>query len=270
MARAHPTIAIGLPRFMPREPDGFAEFAISRGAGATAPRPVRVSRVLAAALKTIDGEEATLGLVRCLSAGTREWLLQKVAALFRPRQDWFEGDCTVCSARYDVALDLAELPAKPCGAGFPTVAVETSLGRRLFDAPNGFDEETLARSHVAGDPRRRLAGLCGLSDDAQAEAARFDLADLDRIDAALDEATPQPSERSATRCPSCGHATEAAIEPLSFAFPSEISLLREVHRIAAHYHWSEDAILSLPTRRRRQYLSIIGSERRRLQTARPR
>ena len=261
MTRAVPTLPIGLPSFMIQEPNGITEFMIGQGAAASASRPVRMTRVLTAALKTIDGERATVEFVRRLSSGSREWLLQKVAALFRPRDDWFEGACTRCGGRYDIALDVGDLPAKPAGAGFPFARVETSLGTRDFEVPNGADEEAVA---VGGDddPVRRLVGSCGLSEAAQEEAARFNADDLSRIDAALDEASPQPTERSATRCPSCGHPTEAAIEPLAFAFPTEIGLLREVHQLAGQYHWSEEAILALPTRRRRQYLALIRAERR--------
>lgn len=268
MVRTFPTLAIGLPRFSLREPDGMAEFAIGRGAAAALPRPQRVTHVLIAAIKTIEGQDASADFVRRLSSGTREWLLQKVAALFRPRDDWFEGTCTVCGSQYDIALNIGDLPTKPAGLHFPVVDVATSLGRRRFDVPNGTDEEAVPLQKHGADPRRSLAALCGLADDAEKEAALFTDDDLDRIDTALDEASPQPSDRSATRCPSCGHATEAAIEPLDFAFPTEMALLKEIHQLAQQYHWSEEAILSLPTRRRRQYLAIIRSERRSVQPGR--
>jgi hypothetical protein len=262
MSRPFPTLPIGLPKFSVREPDGVAELAIARGAAASLPRPMRVTGVLTAALKSIDGEEATAEVVRRLSSGTREWLLQKVASLFRPRDDWFQAACTTCGAQYDLTLDLGALPAKPEGQGFPTVTVDTTLGPRHFDVPNGTDEEALSADPAEEDPTRRLVGLCGLAEDAAAEATLLADADIDAIDEALDAAAPQPSDRSASRCPSCGHPTEAEIEPLAFAFPSEIALLRDVHQIAARYHWNEDAILSLPTRRRRQYLALIRSDGR--------
>ena len=34
------------------------------------------------------------------------------------------------------------------------------------------------------------------------------------------------------------------------------TLYEELHRIALHYHWSERAILRLPTSKRRRYLRL--------------
>ena len=269
MSRALPTLPISLPRFALRPSNGVAELAIAWGAASGASRPQRVTRVLAAALECIDEAAVSNELLLRLSAGTREWLLQKVAALFRPANDWFEAGCSVCGARYDFPLDLAAMPTKPAGAGFPVVSIETSIGPRLFDLPNGADEEAFARSGTADDPRRLFAGLCGLSADADGEARQLSEADLLLLDQGFDAAAPQPSDRSATRCPDCGQITEATIEPLAFAFPSEIGLLREVHRLAGHYHWTEDTILALPTRRRRQYLALIRADASGRRTGRP-
>ena len=37
------------------------------------------------------------------------------------------------------------------------------------------------------------------------------------------------------------------------------TLYEELHRIAIHYHWSERAILRLPTSKRRRYLRLLES-----------
>jgi hypothetical protein len=37
------------------------------------------------------------------------------------------------------------------------------------------------------------------------------------------------------------------------------SLYEELHLIAIHYHWSERAILRLPTSKRRRYLRLLES-----------
>ena len=34
-------------------------------------------------------------------------------------------------------------------------------------------------------------------------------------------------------------------------------MLEDIHRLASRYHWSEDAILRLPLRRRLAYLQLI-------------
>ncbi|MBN8471788.1 hypothetical protein JYJ95_35225 [Corallococcus exiguus] len=37
-------------------------------------------------------------------------------------------------------------------------------------------------------------------------------------------------------------------------------MLHDVHRLAAHYHWSEDQILRLKLPRRAAYLALIEAE----------
>lgn len=260
MARLSPTLPIGRPAFALNAADGATELAIGTAAGGRGSRPERVTAVLAAALATVDGVQATGERVRELSSGTREWLLQQVGALFRPRQDWFEGRCPGCGHAYDLQVQLGELPVKPEGRGFPVVRVITSLGPRVFDVPNGADEERLARQG-GGDRRRQLLALCGHADTAVSEAERFTEADIGRIDAALDEVAMQPADHTHVTCPECGLESDARIDPTAFAFPHEASVLGEVHRIAAAYHWGEDQILRLPSRRRRQYLGLIRADK---------
>lgn len=260
MPRGVTTYPAAQPAFELARLTGAVELRLAEAVAAARARPAKVTGVLAALLRRLDGQVAAAETLRSLASGTREWLLQRAAARFRPAQDWLSADCQVCGTRYDLALDIAALPMKPAGAGFPTVAVETSLGQRLFEAPNGTHETAVARQRLTGEAaRRHLAALCGLDADSRAAAERFDAEDLERIDAALEALSPEAVSTLASRCPNCEAETQAWLDPLDYAFPRLEPLLREVHRIAANYHWSEAEILALPTARRRRYLALIGS-----------
>ena len=169
--------------------------------------------------------------------------------------------CGACGARFDVQASVAEAPRTPASAGFPVAEVETSLGPRLFEAPNGAHEEAFARRRD-GDPRRVFAALCGLSLEAETEAIRFKPEDLARIDAGLEAISPEIADGVDVVCPECGGAGRVRIDLLAFAFPSSEDVLREVHLIAAAYRWSERAILDLPPGRRRAYARLVRTDRR--------
>jgi hypothetical protein len=260
MVRAPVTHASAFPDSGFRPLSGAVELAVAEAAAAAATRPERVTAVLAAIYDQIAGEQATPALIRRLSAGTREWLLQRAALRFRADLNWFEAPCQACGAAYDLALSVAAAPRKPAGPDFPVTTVETSLGPRRFEAPCGMHEEAAAR-RLDGDPRRSFAALCGLADDAGTEAARFDEDDLAQIDAALEELSPDVASSAAAVCPSCGAETAARMEPLRFTFPRPIDVLAETHLLASAYHWSEDRILALSPARRRDYAELILHDR---------
>ncbi|NLE80504.1 MAG: hypothetical protein GX610_13135, partial [Rhodococcus sp.] len=147
------------PRF--RTLDGRAELAVAEAAEADTGRPQRVTAIIAALYEAIDGQPCDATLARRLCVGTRKWLLQHAVRRFGSDARWFEARCPSCTAPFDLECDLADAPRTAAGTGFPVVEIATSLGPRQFEAPNGKHEERLADMHFA-DPRRTLAGLCGL------------------------------------------------------------------------------------------------------------
>jgi hypothetical protein len=260
MARALVTHPSAFPEARFRPLSGAVELAVAEAAAAPATRPERVTGVLAAIYDEVAGEPATPPLIRRLSAGTREWLLQRAALRFRSDLKWFEALCQACGGAYDLAMSVAAAPRKPPGSEFPVTTVETSLGPRLFEAPSGVHEEAAARG-PGDDPRRSFAALCGLADDAGTEASCFDEDDLARIDAALEELSPDVASSATAVCPSCGSETAARMEPLRFTFPRPMDVLAEAHLLASAYHWTEDRILALSPARRRDYAELILHDR---------
>lgn len=86
----------------------------------------------------------------------------------------------------------------------------------------------------------------------------------DTINDALEEADPLVGFSLTAHCPHCRHGGHHAIslEELSLRelHKSQLNLLQTIHSLAAHYHWSEQQILSIPVWRRSHYLSLIEKE----------
>ncbi len=260
MPRAAATMLSAFPEVRFRALDGHAELAVAEAAASGGSRPARVTRIIAAMCEEVGGEPADAATVRRISAAGREWLLQRTALRFFGGADWFEARCADCGARFDLRMSLSDVPHADPGPGYPVAEVETSLGLRTFEAPNGGHEEAFAR-YRDEDPRRVFAAICGLSERAEAEAIRFDAQDLGRIDAAIEAISPEIADSVEATCPDCGTVAKARIDPFGFAFPSAGDLLREVHLIATAYHWSEASILSLSQARRRSYVDLIRQDR---------
>ncbi|WP_238366283.1 hypothetical protein [Mesobacterium pallidum] len=259
--RAPDTLAVAFPSALPRVLTGRVELELADALTPRLPRPQRVTAVLTALFDRVGGEAATPSLLWRLATGARAHLLLRAARAFFPARGWFSGRCDGCGGEYDLHLDLGQVPRSEPLEGYPLVTVQTSLGPRRFEVPNGLTEDHLSRDSTAD--RRTLAGLTGLSDRAQAEAARFTPGDLAAIEAALDEATPDVAEEIQSTCPDCGAGVSARLDPLDFAFPAPDRLDREIFLIARCYGWDEPTILALPSARRRRHAAMIAADGRR-------
>lgn len=258
-ARVPDTLTVAFPSHQPRPMTGVLELELAAAISPRFTRPERVTGVLSTVFSRIGGAAAKRSEVRRLTSGAREWLLQRAAGLFWSETGWFQSHCAACGEAFDITATLHDAPRKPAGEGFPVVAVDTSLGLRTFEAPNGLHEEALARE-TAADATRALLAQCALSMTALEDAAAFTADDIARIAAALEAACPDVADEVVTTCPACNGKTTARLDPLSFAFPTTDALLRDAHLIAATYHWSEDAILDLPSRRRSAYAALIRAD----------
>lgn len=257
--RAPHTLAVAYPTALARPLTGHVELALGQVSSARMLRPDRVSAVLEAVFERIGGADVTVGLLERLTSGARAWLLAKAAHLFLPGTRWFQASCTSCGEAYDLSLSLANLPRAPKTDAFPVVEVETSLGSRRFEVPNGRVERALA----ACEPDDALRVLAHETSLDGAVVAEFSHADLEAIEAALDAASPDIADEIVTICPTCEAETTTRFDPLEFAFPKPGRLFQDIHVLAQAYGWREAEILDLPSDRRRLYADLIRRERRR-------
>ena len=85
------------------------------------------------------------------------------------------------------------------------------------------------------------------------------------IDKAMQEFDPLVNFRTIVYCPYCKtqHAYEIDLQETALRClrQAQEHLVQDVHRLALHYHWSEEQILSLPVWRRQHYLVLLEEER---------
>ena len=81
---------------------------------------------------------------------------------------------------------------------------------------------------------------------------------LDQIEQQLEEGSPAIADEVISQCPYCGTDVKLTLSFISGLLEQE-SVLQDIHQIAMHYHWSQEAITALPRRRRKQYIKMINA-----------
>jgi len=172
-----------------------------------------------------------------------------------------------CGRRLDIRFDLSsvDLPALPDRAdgvidlpGGRVVRYRLPLASDQAElhgaAPAALESAFLDRCVASGDDR----ALGGAELLEQPAAVRAEV--VRRIVAAspeLDLAVP-------LTCPSCARPFRFVFDPvmslLAELKASRAELVKQVHRLALGYHWSQSEILGLPRPLRHEYLAILADE----------
>jgi hypothetical protein len=210
---------------------------------------------------------------RALTVGDREALLLHLRRLTL-------GDdlaCTLicpapgCGQRMALELRANDLLLSPYADARPSY--ETSLSSEgvtyqvRFRLPTGEDQE--AAAELARRDTARAAGLLlercvqhVLADGRERAPDGLSVAVVDAISAAIAERDPQAELELSVTCPECATTLTVLFDTTSFFLREldhrAVRLLREVHTLALHYHWSERDILCLSPRRRAGYLALLA------------
>jgi hypothetical protein len=225
--------------------------------------PEVVSCVLATAVESIGGSPCSLELAENLTVPDRQYLLLCLGRLLHGDDFWTSVRCGHCDAWFDLRLSRSRLPIKHAGAGFPFVELDCAGHRVRLRVPTGADQYHLLGQSDAAAVRLLLRRCIVLVDESVPNLDFAELVcdgDLARIEVLLDEAAPDVGTRVQTRCPECDTEQVVEVDPYAAARWQTDDLYREVHVIAARYHWAESEILSLPRDRRHRYLRLIDEE----------
>jgi len=171
--------------------------------------------------------------------------------------------CPSCSGRVEMTVDAAELRASARHAE-TELALDSGEYQVRFRPPNS--QDVVAAGAAEPEERRDvILRRCVVTVEragAPAEPEDLPLELAERVVAEMRHADPLADVLLALSCPFCGHQWRAAFDIAVFLW-TEIEaaagrLLREVHRLAAAYGWSEGAILALSPMRRQYYLAMVG------------
>ena len=182
------------------------------------------------------------------------------------------ADCPACGDSLELAFDAREIGA---GADLPALMPPDPAAPRRFGRdgweltyrlPTAGDLAAIDPSRGTAEARRTLRDACLIAavdpDGSLASAGDVPPAVLDAWEADLAEADPDAETRLDLTCPACGHRFAPLFDAVAHAWAAVDTLarrlLREVHRLAGAYGWSEAEILALSPTRRRAYLEQLG------------
>lgn len=243
-----------------RELSGSEELTSVRG-GAVAASELLESLIVETPGPTLRREE-----LWALSLGQRDRLLAAVHA--RHFGDRVESvvDCSSCRNPFAVDFSLAALVSATLGAQAPTALDErgqlTLADGTRIRLPSAEDERAVQALPPA-EAALELLHRCAPEGIA--------LADSESLQALIAQAGPVLDLELPARCALCQKEQSIHFDIVSFFFASLRNerplLLREIHRLAMAYQWSQEAILRLPRSQRRAYVALVEADRGRLRAA---
>ncbi|GGX79813.1 hypothetical protein GCM10007160_04040 [Litchfieldella qijiaojingensis] len=224
-----------------------------------APPPYAVSALLRACLRDTDGNRVGAEQVWQWSVASRlQGLLAVVMATDAGDLD-VSTECRHCHQPLGFELPLQRFvhtpPDEPLSCRLDNgewfeVRLPTGQDQRRWLEQGGADAETMACDLVVG-----------ASEDGDWSEDR-----LAAMEAALERADPFTALDLEAECPECQasiqHPFNLEATLLQRLQGVLTELLRNVHRLATAYHWSEAEILSLPIQRRDFYLACLSREGR--------
>jgi hypothetical protein len=240
--------------------------------GADDPNPFRAALQLLAAstreLGALRGAQITPALLGRLLPADRDYMLLHLNRLSFGDERYQTIECpqATCGRRIDVrfALSSAEPPeiAGPAGG-----TIELADGRRVrfrlpvasdqVDlhglAPSALEAGFLQRCVIHERDHVRWSELMAMPAPVRADVVKRILAASPEMDLAVPLA-----------CLECERPFRFVFDPvLSLLAELEASrkdLIKQVHRLALGYHWSQSEILGLPRTLRHEYLNLLQAE----------
>ncbi len=218
--------------------------------------PQSVTSVLCACLRDANQQAPSADQIWLWPITTRlQGLLTVVRATHNSPLS-VDTECPACQERLSFELPLEDfLQDNPKEALHCALANGDSVQLRV---PSGLDQQRwLQQGDI--DPKAIVQDLL-IDVDALSSVEHG----MENIEAALKEADPLTSLELETQCPDCQ-------TNIRYPFNLEMNLLqrlravlsdtlRNVHRLALSYHWSEAEILNLPLQRRDFYLACLRRE----------
>jgi hypothetical protein len=224
-------------------------------------RPGYVTQALTAALESIGRIPADDQVVSDLCVADRQYLMLRLDAILNGELMWLKVGCRQCESPFDVEVKRCDLPVKPAGKQYPFVTLSIRDREIRLKVPTGKDQAAIETNNKE-EAMAQLLKRCitsvngGLPEQDCLDSFTAD--DIERIDTALDEASPAVCSQLLVTCPECGQEQQAHLDHYSLGHMNPAFFYDEIHTLASHYHWSESDILDLPRNRRRLYLNLIS------------
>jgi hypothetical protein len=231
-------------------------------------RPRLVTQILRCCTTSKDGEVPDQAFFWSLSSGKRIECLVAIATLGDPSGLTVRLRCPdeMCRQEMEVEIsthELADLQRRSdetdrflVRIGDEKVPVRLPTGQDQQDwLETSFDYEGIAPNTII---ETLLLGPHSFQEDSLPDEW------VQPINAALEEIEPLVNFVVLARCPECENENRHEVDlqdvSLGMLHRDQLRLLRSVHRLALHYHWSEEQIFGLPPWRYSHYLALIEKE----------
>ena len=214
------------------------------------------TKLLSACFVRLEDVPVSSEIVGKLLVGDRDYLILQLRRMTLGDRFAAVFSCPACKRAMDVEFLAQDILIEPRPQN---VATYTWQGERVvrYRLPNGADQEAVADLSPS-EAVEVLLARCVIDDGGLPLSAE----ERDALIADMEAHAPQIDLELDLSCPECGHSFTTPFDCTSFFF-SEIRahsrhLMREVHYLALHYHWSESEILNLQRDRRRGYLALLN------------
>jgi len=215
------------------------------------------TKILSACFVRLEDVPVSSDIIDKLLVGDRDYLILQLRRMTLGDRFAAVFSCPACKRAMDVeflAQDIAIEPRPQKAVEYTWQTAQRAIRYRL---PNGADQEAVAEL-PGGEAVEALMARCVIDDGG----TPLSVAERAAVIAEMDRLAPQIDLELELNCPECGHSFTTPFDCTSFFF-SEIRaqsrhLIREVHYLALHYHWSEAEILNLQRDRRRRYLALLN------------
>jgi hypothetical protein len=225
----------------------------------TPPRPFVVTELLHCCTRNEQGQAIDRSFFWNLTVGARTECLLRLAATDEEIPLVLRCPNRACGRELEIELtvnEISELQQK--AVNDETIFVGDLKLRR----PTGSDQLAwLGRSfEVESEALQQMLSTLVVEGAPSRESS-------EEIGRVMDEHDPLVNFTVQVQCPDCEQesACEIDLEEVSLnrLRQAQSRLLAAVHRLAAHYHWSEEEIFKVPHWRRDYYLGLLEREKQR-------
>jgi hypothetical protein len=253
----HSISDLGLRRFGIYESDLNIDFS--------GPRPFLVTSILDCCTRDVRGHAVDRNFLWDLTVGTRTECLVRLIAMGDQAEIPLSLRCPKRSCGHELEIELtldeiAELQQSAFNDG--PICATTEQGQLSLRRPTGNDQLAWLGRDFALESEAVDQMLSTLLVDGPTQGLP-----VTKIARVMEEHDPLVNFTVQVECPDCEHEFVCEIDlqelSLSRLRQAQFRLLTTVHRLAAHYHWSEEEIFKVPYWRRDHYLSLLGREKER-------
>ena len=207
--------------------------------------------------------ETSWDALAALPVGRRDGLLLTLRQWAFGEKMVSVADCPACGESLELIFSVKDVQAESPDPGSDASPIHATIDgyEVAFRLPTTTD---VAGAVDAADPRIALLDRCIASvvrDGRDVAVAELPASVRSAVADRMAEADPQANVHTTVGCPDCAHTWRADFDVASF-FWTEIEAwahrtLRQVHRLARTYGWTEDEILALTASRRQLYMQMI-------------